>query len=469
MTEEFSDLRQIIELYGRGLRGAWKGIRIATQGKNQAVLLSKIKLMQLRMKLHYASTGTRDTMKLSDLEKLTGDDYGIYNVPFEKEEDIRGFYDRLKELKVSFAELPDLNPGDGYTQIAFHKKDAANINAVANYYKEKLSIEGAEISLEAYDKMATEEGKALLDELAQKGYEKEKQMDQLMVIRERNHDDGYTPISINIESLLKREEKDCYCCRIPGTYQSDKSFQVIRIKKEDCLLIDKGQTIFTHLKKGELIDVYHASSKGTIDFEHKSSKPYEDIIEKYHGVHEDKMKQIDRIGVRRTDALPNFNQGEDAIEIAPDKTKLSAEENMEKIINIENYKQHAKSDEYLPVTIDVKDQFVGEENGMYLAKVPNSFNAEENSFLCYKIKKDYALFTSDKQKIFAHIKKNTLIECSEYNGASQVTKKRIITSDEIVKKYADGKQNKDSLEKQLLRAAQRKSTLVPSAPKMTKN
>ena len=62
-------------------------------------------------------------MKLSDLEKMTGGRYTILNIPLEDEKELIAFYDRLKKLKVSFSELPDLNLGDGYTQIAYNPDD----------------------------------------------------------------------------------------------------------------------------------------------------------------------------------------------------------------------------------------------------------------------------------------------------------------------------------------------------------
>lgn len=135
MSEELQSLVQIIELYGRGLEGLGKAIRFSARGAEKGVQIAQVKALQHRMKLHYASEGTHNTMKLSDLEKMTGGRYTILNIPLEDEKELIAFYDRLKKLKVSFSELPDLNLGDGYTQIAYNPDDVESVRLVIDYYK----------------------------------------------------------------------------------------------------------------------------------------------------------------------------------------------------------------------------------------------------------------------------------------------------------------------------------------------
>ena len=72
MSEELQSLVQIIELYGRGLEGLGKAIRFSAKGAEKGVQIAQVKTLQHRMKLHYASEGTHNTMKLSYLEKMTG-------------------------------------------------------------------------------------------------------------------------------------------------------------------------------------------------------------------------------------------------------------------------------------------------------------------------------------------------------------------------------------------------------------
>lgn len=70
-----------------------------------------------------------------------------------------GFYDRLKKRHVSFAELPDLQLGDGCTQIAYNPIDAENVKMVVRYYGKRLSELPQDISLDEYMDMAGKDGR----------------------------------------------------------------------------------------------------------------------------------------------------------------------------------------------------------------------------------------------------------------------------------------------------------------------
>lgn len=116
-----------ITIVGADYRTIWKrtwwlgtSLAIFSKGAAKGVQIAQVKVLQYPENAHYASEGTHNTMKLSDLEKLTGGRYTILNIPLEDEKELIPFYDRLKKMKVAFAELPDLNLGDGYTQIAYN-------------------------------------------------------------------------------------------------------------------------------------------------------------------------------------------------------------------------------------------------------------------------------------------------------------------------------------------------------------
>ena len=171
MSEELQSLVQIIELYGKGLGGLGRALRFSAKGAAKGVQIAQVKRLQHRMKLHYASEGTHNTMKLCDLEKMTGGRYVILNIPIEGEKELIPFYDRLKKMRVSFAELPDLKLGDGYTQIAYNPDDVENVRLVIDYYKKKLRETPKDIDIDEYMAMAGPDGRDYLEELAVKGYE----------------------------------------------------------------------------------------------------------------------------------------------------------------------------------------------------------------------------------------------------------------------------------------------------------
>ena len=83
MSEELQSLVQIIELYGKGLGGLGRALRFSAKGAAKGVEIAQVKRLQHRMKLHYASEGTHNTMKLCYLEKMTGGRYVILNIPIE--------------------------------------------------------------------------------------------------------------------------------------------------------------------------------------------------------------------------------------------------------------------------------------------------------------------------------------------------------------------------------------------------
>lgn len=83
---------------------------------------------------------------------MTGGRYTILNIPLEDEKELIAFYDRLKKLKVSFSELPDLNLGDGYTQIAYNPDDVESVRLVIDYYKKKFRQGAKEMDLDAMEK-----------------------------------------------------------------------------------------------------------------------------------------------------------------------------------------------------------------------------------------------------------------------------------------------------------------------------
>ncbi len=444
MSEEVQTMVQVLELTGRGLSGLMKGIRLSAKGVSKGADLIDLKRMQLKMKLHYASTGTHDTMLVKDLEKLTGGQYDILNIPFEDEKSLIGFYDRLKKLNVSFAELPDLNLGDGYTQIAYNPQDADRIKAVVEYYKDKLEVEAAEISLEQYERMGDEKAQQILNELAEKGYQQETQMNLLQKIRERNKDDSYVPISIDIGTLLKREDKDSYLCYVPGT----KHKQTMTVKKEDCLLFDDRKVIYTHLRKD---DPAAKNIKGN----------YNKVVAKYR-------KMSERTRLDATEILPDFTKGQGRMDSAPGhdslptgdknvnrgvsemdelektllkKPKNQTEENVRKSLLNERVKEKAGNTDYLPVTINLEKQLVAESPNLYIAKLPEEGKPElgEKTARLISILKEDAVISKDGSQAQIFLDKKGKTEVSLHDVKSGGRKSDVLVSNEEIAKTFAGR------------------------------
>ncbi len=458
MSEEIYGTVQILELTGRVAGGIFRGIRMSARDAKQGVDLIRLKQMQLKMKLHYASIGEHNTMKLKDLEKLTGGEYAVLNIPFEDEKNLIGFYDRLKKLEVPFAELPDLDIGDGYTQIAYNPQDAEKIKVVVSYFKEKMEAEACEISLEKYEEMGGEKGKKLLDELAQKGYKKESHMNLLQTIRDRNKDKEYIPVTINIESLLKEETKDAYICNVPGTYKKGQGYsKTIKVNKEDCVILDQGQTIYTHLKL--------------------SDPETEQIAKNWNKVSKEHRKASERIRLEDTDALPNFNKGrEEQKDPAPEKTEINreqesqrepvleeaginkehgqkkeelasldhffeqptAKETIEKVLKRETVKGQMASPDYIPVSFNLKDNLIAESPGNYFIKLPLPSDGKKETVFTLILPKKDTVLSEDGKTLYTNLKRNDTLEVLEQNIKTGKTENHLkIGGEELAAKCSE--------------------------------
>lgn len=430
MSEELQSMVQIIELYGRGLGALGRAIRFSAKGAAKGVDVAKVKTMQCKMKLHYASTGKHKTMKLSDLEKLTGGQYNILNIPLENEKELLGFYDRLKKMRVSFAELPDLQIGDGYTQIAYNPMDAENVKMVVQYYRKHLSEMPTDISVDQYMDMAGKDGQELLDELAEKGYTEGMHIEQLAEIQERIQDDDYIPISMNMEALLLQENKDSYVLKIPKSRLDAALEHAIIVPKKNCLLLDRGKTLVTYLDRQSRTTLYPLDVHGHIEEEYPIRMKNEDFGKAFAPLSRQKMQKIERLKPEQIDIFPSFNQGQEseadslvpdsvsepdiAKENLPKKTEtlqdaptLSAEqEKMAEILSAEQIRGHQSGEEYIPVTFDVETEILTDSPNMYAVVLPKMPEDGEKHLRCAIINKSDTRISEDGKSVTAYLKRD---------------------------------------------------------------
>lgn len=430
MSEELQSMVQIIELYGRGLGALGRAIRFSAKGAAKGVDVAKVKTMQYKMKLHYASTGNHKTMKLSDLEKLTGGQYNILNIPLENEKELLKFYDRLKKMRVSFAELPDLQLGDGYTQIAYNPMDAENVKMVVGYYRKHLSEMPKDISVDQYMDMAGKDGQELLDELAEKGYTDGMHIEQLSEIQERIRDDNYIPISLNMESLLLQENKDSYVFKIPKSRLNAALEHAIVVPKKDCLLLDQGQTLVTCLDRQGKTKLYHMDAYGHVVEENPLNMKNEDLGKAFASLSRQKMQQIQRLKPEQIDIFPSFNkgQGNRTDSSAPDSvpepdiaggdmlekpetlqniSTLSAEqEKMAQILSAEQIKGYQSEGDYIPISFDMETEILADSSDIYAVVLPGMPEDGEAHLRCAIINKADTRLSEDGKSVTAYLRRD---------------------------------------------------------------
>ena len=430
MSEELQSMVQIIELYGRGLGALGRAIRFSAKGTAKGVDVAKVKTMQCKMKLHYASTGNRKTMKLSDLEKLTGGQYNILNIPLENEKELLKFYDRLKKMRVSFAELPDLQLGDGYTQIAYNPIDVENVKMVVGYYRKHLSELPKDISVDQYMDMAGKDGQELLNELVEKGYTDGMHIEQLSEIQERIRDDNYIPISLNMESLLLQENKDSYVLKIPKSRLNAALEHAIVVPKKDCLLLNRGQTLVTCLDRQGKTKLYHMDAHGHVVEENPLNMKNEDLGKAFASLSRQKMQQIQRLKPEQIDIFPSFSKGQEngTDSSAPDSVSepdiagntlsertetlqnapsLSAEqEKMAQILSAEQIKGYQSGEDYIPVSFDVETEILADSSNIYAVVLPGMPEDGEAHLRCAIINKADTRMSEDGKSVTAYLRRD---------------------------------------------------------------
>lgn len=464
MSEELTTLVQVLELYGKGVGALGRAIKFTAKGAKSGVDYAKLKNMQRKMKLHYASEGKHDTMKVKDLEELTGGNYKILNIPLEDEKGLIGFYDCLKKLKVSFAELPDLCIGDGYTQIAYDPQNVEKVKLAVEHYRKRLAHEPMEITLEDYEKIGGEDGKRILDDLASRGYKAEKSAEQIAKLQERNKNETFSPITLNFDSLLLEEYKDRYYFRIPGTMNKDKSAMALCIRKEDVLIIDDGKTAFTHLKNGSKMSVYQVNAAGVIDKEHPEVLDADRIRDKFNKVDIKELWQVNHIKVNETNKLPNFNEGQEI-----DSSALS-DAKVKDMIHLEEIKAKQGKKEYIPLELDVSENLVAEDETKYLAKLPEIDDLANDNYHCLIIEKSDAMLSSDGNVLMAYLHKDKDSAVSEIARDGRLLKTNRMKNENIVGYYIKAEKQrskgaKNKIVKNLLPFAKGEKPIIPKGRK----
>lgn len=112
--------------------------KVIQGGKTMAEAVS-LKKIQFKMMCQFKNPGIYESLSLKDMEKLTGGDYRILRIPIEKgmehyEEEAVKFFDAMKVMKIPFAEMPDINIGDGCMEIAINPQDSAKLKSLLSEY-----------------------------------------------------------------------------------------------------------------------------------------------------------------------------------------------------------------------------------------------------------------------------------------------------------------------------------------------
>lgn len=268
--EEINDVVQIINLGAKGMAFALKGAKATGRLTKKGIDAASLAILQHKIKVHYAAQGKHDTLTVKSLEKITGGDYRIMNIPTEDGTELIKFYDALKKIKVPFAELPDLNLGDGYTQVAYNPQDADKIKSFCQNYVFSDNKEAKETNMEEYIKTSDPK---LMDELTENAVkaaatedhtpspsksEEKAELEELKKIekmRERNSSPEWIPLTINKNNVIEETELT-YITRVPSSYNHENGdYLILPVAKSVTSKIDNGKTLVTHIPKDKLLQL----------------------------------------------------------------------------------------------------------------------------------------------------------------------------------------------------------------------
>lgn len=82
---------------------------------------------------------------MEGIRVFTEGNYSILNMPFEKGDDLDVMMSDFNTYGINYAILPDLNVGDGYTQVAIPNSERSLVEQWFKLWKEKALSEGREV------------------------------------------------------------------------------------------------------------------------------------------------------------------------------------------------------------------------------------------------------------------------------------------------------------------------------------
>lgn len=227
---------------------------------------------------------------LETLKVFTEGNYSVLNMPFEDAQGLGIMIADFDKMSINYSILPDLNVGDGYTQVAIANSDRNQVEHWFKLYKEKLLQNGeeakdmyelnsesyantAELSPDSYINTAD----AIYQSANQEFVANETGVPWNAKLASNNspeflkfsQDNNYEQVTINIDKLVDfrtqtnaikaLEDNGFFVSRLPG-YTGENEKQLV-IPKDKVFTTDAGKTVVAFLDKRENFQVLNIGSK----------------------------------------------------------------------------------------------------------------------------------------------------------------------------------------------------------------
>ncbi|SKA72924.1 hypothetical protein SAMN02745111_02430 [Eubacterium uniforme] len=293
INADLSEVIQVLRFSGEAFKDVALLIKSGSDIAGKTISKSALKALQIRMKLHFYDLSLPvinrpyNSVSIGTMEKITGGNYRIIDIPSEDEKELEDFFKIFKKHKVPFAVLPDLNHGDNHIQIAVNPQDIDKINDICEIYKFNSLQKISEITEEEYYDNASIEEKEDFDktsslmakQVEQQNTKKKEKSEDINIEKDINdlktaskieryktlsNNSQYEKISLDMETLFKSEDENYMFFRVPGSYDYRVgSFLMIAVKKEDIYISNDNKTATTFLHK-DSTSVVQRISRGNV-------------------------------------------------------------------------------------------------------------------------------------------------------------------------------------------------------------
>ena len=132
-----SDVIQLLRFSGEALSFGIKAIGGTGKALKKGKDLGSLAVMQGKLAVYHTKAATKtkyNLLSLKTMQKITGGNYGVVDIPTEDPKKLAKFFNAMKKMKIQGALLPDLVPNNGYSQIAINPQQAQRLEALIRMY-----------------------------------------------------------------------------------------------------------------------------------------------------------------------------------------------------------------------------------------------------------------------------------------------------------------------------------------------
>lgn len=341
-----SDAIQILKFGGETLTAGIKTLKAGMKVPGWVFRKSALLKMKAKLALYHSSETTAEEfnmLSIKTMHKMTGGNYKTVNLPTEDKEKLARFFSHMKKLGLDCAVLPDLEPDNGYTQIAAVPEQAQRLEALMDIFdfetgrinKDGVKEEnkGKFINFEDYWNSGRSDIKEQLVAEAVSEVEKEQEENQkktdkpvkdektskeelekaakIEKLRAKSQDkEHYYQVTIDKKMIIKEDDKT-YLTRVPGSYDKNTDTSaMMAVNKSESMKVNNGKTIITFIPKEGETCIARKKRDGSVNKEMKNNK---ELYSKHYSEFKTDINKADKgknknVSIDKKRKKPGFNK-----------------------------------------------------------------------------------------------------------------------------------------------------------------